>query len=101
MIREQDPLKQGLKLKIFFGFMKEFPIREQDPLKQGLKQGYKGRNQSGFGGIREQDPLKQGLKHQIIPAVPKSFISIREQDPLKQGLKLLDLSNRTRAQTYS
>ena len=37
MIREQDPLKQGLKhpssvIEIYTG-----KIREQDPLKQGLK----------------------------------------------------------------
>ena len=37
MIREQDPLKQGLKLCHFFGRPKTQTIREQDPLKQGLK----------------------------------------------------------------
>ncbi|GEM_PF-5869173 len=38
-IREQDPLKQGLKLQpnIVAG-KAQLPIREQDPLKQGLKQ---------------------------------------------------------------
>ena len=36
-------------------------IREQDPLKQGLKQN--GNPGNGFPlHIREQDPLKQGLK---------------------------------------
>ena len=36
-IREQDPLKQGLKPIIgFFKFLSQY-IREQDPLKQGLK----------------------------------------------------------------
>ena len=40
-IREQDPLKQGLKL-FQLSFLKlPYPIREQDPLKQGLKQEYK------------------------------------------------------------
>ncbi len=38
IIREQDPLKQGLKLMLpwkIHAFV--FSIREQDPLKQGLK----------------------------------------------------------------
>ncbi len=39
-IREQDPLKQGLKLKMSkdSSHLFEVEIREQDPLKQGLKQ---------------------------------------------------------------
>ena len=38
-IREQDPLKQGLK-PISNGKLRSYVmIREQDPLKQGLKQG--------------------------------------------------------------
>ena len=36
-------------------------IREQDPLKQGLKR-YCNRLTPGQKQIREQDPLKQGLK---------------------------------------
>ena len=36
-------------------------IREQDPLKQGLKQSSVNRHVPPFN-IREQDPLKQGLK---------------------------------------
>ena len=36
-------------------------IREQDPLKQGLKQEKDDRDNKSDG-IREQDPLKQGLK---------------------------------------
>ena len=40
-------------------------IREQDPLKQGLKQNYHAwRDNSDY--IREQDPLKQGLKPSVI-----------------------------------
>ena len=35
-IREQDPLKQGLKLRSD-ALLLEINIREQDPLKQGLK----------------------------------------------------------------
>ena len=38
MIREQDPLKQGLKLPVQTNFPRRSGcIREQDPLKQGLK----------------------------------------------------------------
>ena len=36
-IREQDPLKQGLKLLGLTYFLNSPVIREQDPLKQGLK----------------------------------------------------------------
>jgi len=37
-IREQDPLKQGLKLYIIYYIYQSYHgIREQDPLKQGLK----------------------------------------------------------------
>ena len=36
-IREQDPIKQGLKLKIDDGQIPSIMIREQDPIKQGLK----------------------------------------------------------------
>jgi len=36
-IREQDPLKQGLKQSAAATPKTAVPIREQDPLKQGLK----------------------------------------------------------------
>ena len=36
-IREQDPLKQGLKLQLIESAILKREIREQDPLKQGLK----------------------------------------------------------------
>jgi len=36
-IREQDPLKQGLKPIVWYGLKGTISIREQDPLKQGLK----------------------------------------------------------------
>ena len=37
-IREQDPLKQGLKhSQIMNSNIPQLKIREQDPLKQGLK----------------------------------------------------------------
>ena len=38
LIREQDPLKQGLKLIRPISSLQLDYIREQDPLKQGLKQ---------------------------------------------------------------
>ena len=61
-IREQDPLKQGLKLRILCKPLKWRLIREQDPLKQGLKLHYHSSCRINSP-IREQDPLKQGLKH--------------------------------------
>ena len=114
-IREQDPLKQGLKpeglenhcilphtnsrarstkTRIETGFDSPdcynipFDIREQDPLKQGLKPKDTAWIHYDMTLIREQDPLKQGLKLLMFinPILP--IIVIREQDPLKQGLKL-------------
>ncbi len=85
-------------------------IREQDPLKQGLKQEWEERAIDNYS-IREQDPLKQGLKpKEVLDEKVQIFYSrarsiktrietpsnpmrsplpslIREQDPLKQGLK--------------
>ena len=108
-IREQDPLKQGLKPSIDGGKCFFNSIREQDPLKQGLKRATPCSPIFSFC-IREQDPLKQGLKPHICKikrqnnihswarstktrietgsatlAIDPAFI--REQDPLKQGLK--------------
>ena len=85
-IREQDPLKQGLKPCIDSNPFSDIRIREQDPLKQGLKHSSRVVCFINHHHIREQDPLKQGLKR------PPSLIyynsnNIREQDPLKQGLK--------------
>ncbi len=65
-IREQDPLKQGLKLEQFRIWNNFIDIREQDPLKQGLKPNSCLLGRSRYP-IREQDPLKQGLKlHTIV-----------------------------------
>ena len=55
-------------------------IREQDPLKQGLKLEYKAKIQ-GVEVIREQDPLKQGLKLRCSNTI-SILNQIREQDPL-------------------
>ena len=41
-IREQDPLKQGLKHQYRAAVVSQSLIREQDPLKQGLKHGTTG-----------------------------------------------------------
>ncbi len=60
-------------------------IREQGPLKQGLKLSGFGRVE-GLTTIREQDPLKQGLKPVFSISV-SCFAIIREQDPLKQESK--------------
>ncbi len=52
-------------------------IREQDPLKQGLKLKEADRTQD-FDIIREQDPLKQGLKPQRNPGhrrLAQKFVS--------------------------
>ena len=61
-------------------------IREQDPLKQGLKPLMNITNPKSENSIREQDPLKQGLKLSKVDCV-NLLLFIREQDPLKQGLK--------------
>ena len=82
---------RSTKTRIETVFWKDCPatidyIREQDPLKQGLKLGSKQRLKSSLG-IREQDPLKQGLKHKLARVGILQHDNIREQDPLKQGLK--------------
>ena len=90
-IREQDPLKQGLKL--FNRTCKTLTelIREQDPLKQGLKLSVQFNFVIiQFSTIREQDPLKQGLKL-IMSIYARRKNGIREQDPLKQGLKRIPI----------
>ena len=67
-------------------------IREQDPLKQGLKPGVAVLSIASYPKIREQDPLKQGLKLDYLEACNQVII-IREQDPLKQGLKPIYMPN--------
>ena len=44
LIRDYDPLKQGLKLAYGGSEYMMFVIRDYDPLKQGLKQGYSPRS---------------------------------------------------------
>ena len=48
LIREQDPLKQGLKHLCIHVLRAEQHIREQDPLKQGLKRDGDNRSSSGI-----------------------------------------------------
>ena len=55
---------------------KSVTIREQDPLKQGLKlEG--GVNNIAQGSIREQDPLKQGLKLYFTSFLNYNFLNSR------------------------
>ena len=71
-IREQDPLKQGLKQELTTYEKQQNIIREQDPLKQGLKQ-HKTHSKVSIHHIREQDPLKQGLKLRVAPTSSQWF----------------------------
>ena len=75
--RIETPRRQGARPLL--------QIREQDPLKQGLKP-HSTASREGKKQIREQDPLKQGLKH-VYDTYIAEVVIIREQDPLKQGLK--------------
>ncbi len=56
--------------------MVETYIREQDPLKQGLKP-YTVPSMSFFEKIREQDPLKQGLKLRAVNGI--FFIAVHSR----------------------
>ena len=53
-----------------------FLIREQDPLKQGLKL-IRPISSLQLDYIREQDPLKQGLKQMSIQTMKRSFLNSR------------------------
>jgi len=82
----QDPLKQGLKLKIAWEYETKECIRMQDPLKQGLKLVF-----CDFLRTFSKDSNARSIKTRIetnistIPAI--GMRRIRMQDPLKQGLK--------------
>ena len=88
LIREQDPLKQGLKqhnITLADGYIMK--IREQDPLKQGLK------HQPGSCQTRKNENSRaRSTKTRIETTLFRTYNRvpgiIREQDPLKQGLKL-------------
>mgnify|MGYP007069371886 CR=1 FL=1 len=87
-IREQDPLKQGLKPDSGFSTSENENIREQDPLKQGLKL------ISGLG-LNPRPPnswarsIKTRIETTSLSKYQPTRPFIREQDPLKQGLKLI------------
>ena len=86
MIREQNPLKQGLKLRDAQNNGIYLKIREQDPLKQGLKQ-----DMWQALTCPRPDSRARSTKTRIETELDKMFqdplFKIREQDPLKQGLK--------------
>ncbi len=60
-------------------------IREQDPLKQGLKPGKLSVNLHGAGHSRARS-IKTRIETELQYGTQQCSI-IREQDPLKQGLK--------------
>ncbi len=49
-------------------------IRNQDPLKQGLKPTYINTTEYYNTTIRNQDPLKQGLKQELVPFTMPIFV---------------------------
>ena len=110
-IREQDPLKQGLKhsvpayqAAVVDSWARSTKTRietiEGDVIEVGSEHSWARSTKTRIEtdvflcfiecwklpGIREQDPLKQGLKPRS-RHTPKILGRIREQDPLKQGLK--------------
>ena len=114
-LREQLPLKQGLRLFIHFHTLIDFILREQLPLKQGLRQDDSVIVNPTVMTLREQLPLKQGLRpEEIRPSLIctltqrttstktriktqgisfiRPFKALREQLPLKQGLRPISLS---------
>jgi len=86
MIREQDPLKQGLKQ--FLHSIKDSAciIREQDPLKQGLKLIMVGEDKPEKSDSRARS-TKTRIETNYSSWCECCKCWIREQDPLKQGLK--------------
>ena len=85
-IREQDPLKQGLKHCIVLSCTNETSNSRARSIKTRIETPHRSQDNPIDEPIREQDPLKQGLKLIRNSNIIIS-IHIREQDPLKQGLK--------------
>ena len=85
-IREQDPLKQGLKRLVFAFLWSCINDSRARSTKTRIETIFRIVDSLLFYHIREQDPLKQGLKRLGTPLISESK-KIREQDPLKQGLK--------------
>ena len=112
-IREQDPLKQGLKLFLIPFFLiivhysrarstktrietftatdgvhlTDHGIREQDPLKQGLKPYGPAQTPSCRYSNSRARSTKTRIETEFPFISPGHLFRIREQDPLKQGLK--------------
>ena len=87
-IREQDPLKQGLKPFLSSEVTSTEKIREQDPLKQGLKPFGAAISAAIWPDSRARS-IKTRIETALVPYVAILALGIREQDPLKQGLKLM------------
>jgi len=88
IIREQDPLKQGLKHKGKDNMTETITDSRARSIKTRIETQRSSRKHPKRFLIREQDPLKQGLKL-TVTTYDGASLDIREQDPLKQGLKLL------------
>jgi len=123
-IREQDPLKQGLKPSLGALWLPACLIREQDPLKQGLKPFVYLLGRIFFSYSRARSTktrietlipetlllsksnsrarsTKTRIETHKTGLHPRRFRMIREQDPLKQGLKLIVPSRVIPAKLYS
>ena len=85
-VRDQHPLKQGLRLKALADDSAEQEVRDQHPLKQGLRQLQIVYYKTEMRIVRDQHPLKQGLRLSKI-VESSAFSRVRDQHPLKQGLR--------------
>ena len=96
IIRMQDPLKQGLKLRTLVPTKYTPNYSNARSTKTRIETSRICFFQKGKRGIRMQDPLKQGLKLRKHAKRKTARVRIRMQDPLKQGLKLAIVSYRAR-----
>ena len=99
-IREQDPLKQGLKLTCKESQVQGIEIREQDPLKQGLKQALAAALVADCINSRARS-IKTRIETYFHRPHRGRAPGIREQDPLKQGLKLQPKTRAASSLSYS
>ena len=60
-------------------------VKDQHPLKQGLKLNFASTKEP-VNCVKDQHPLKQGLKQYSPPYI--IYYHVKDQHPLKQGLKL-------------
>ena len=84
---EYLPLKQGLRLNVWWWYRSERWLWEYLPLKQGLRQKERPFFKDLPVQLWEYLPLKQGLRLKVRLFKP-SFSSLWEYLPLKQGLRL-------------